>query len=478
MKKFIIGLGVLIGIILIAFFFLNDKKEQEKKTETATECKTEYNDKYTYNLGLCMNKNGTFDIVARVKVKNNSKETWNEMPFQFMPVMFTKENYPVDKSSEIKNLTVKVDGKKVKHSYLLKSYLRVPFKKHVKPGDKREITFSYTLKLSKSAPRLLQTNGNYYLAQWYPMFPVYKDRVWNMNLYEDFGETYHTKHSSFNVQYQLNKGYKLFSTDENDGEKSKGTLQTENVKEFYIAIVKNDSIVRMKKVDGVELRVIANKGNERTADAAIEIGSEAFRYFNEKIGKYPMKQLDIVLTENKLAGNMEYPGIVTAYAKKESKRDRQQDLERMIRYVVVHEIAHQWFYGVVSNDAYNEAWIDEGIAELTTDLYSNIKWGDNTYSKEPYLKTEFHVNKPSNLPLNYYTTKEYGQFIYAMPKNKMWKLFEQHGGLRVGFPFLSQYYETYKYKEVTTKEFVEFTKNYFKLKDDSYFRDWLLLEEN
>ena len=38
-------------------------------------------------------------------------------------------------------------------------------------------------------------------------------------------------------------------------------------------------------------------------------------------------------------------------------------------YVIAHEIAHQWWYGLVGNDEYNEAWVDESLTEYSTALF-------------------------------------------------------------------------------------------------------------
>jgi aminopeptidase N len=37
--------------------------------------------------------------------------------------------------------------------------------------------------------------------------------------------------------------------------------------------------------------------------------------------------------------------------------------------VIVHEIAHQWWYGLVGNNQTSNAWIDEGLAEYSTLLF-------------------------------------------------------------------------------------------------------------
>jgi aminopeptidase N len=56
--------------------------------------------------------------------------------------------------------------------------------------------------------------------------------------------------------------------------------------------------------------------------------------------------LDVVLVPFRYGG-MEYPELVFAYPSE---------------VAVVHEIAHQWWYGLVGDDQYHEPWLDESFA--------------------------------------------------------------------------------------------------------------------
>src|SRR5262249_36888287 len=42
---------------------------------------------------------------------------------------------------------------------------------------------------------------------------------------------------------------------------------------------------------------------------------------------------------------------------------------------VTHEVAHMWFYSLVGNDQYLEPWLDESLAELSSERYlgTNLK---------------------------------------------------------------------------------------------------------
>jgi len=189
------------------------------------------------------------------------------------------------------------------------------------------------------------------------------------------------------------------------------------------------------------------------ADTAVE----SFNYFQSIIGPYPHKQLDIILD----GPGMEYAGIVTV-------------TNEVRKAIIVHEIAHQWFYGIVSNDPYVDAWLDEGITVLATSLFpmndeKDLSYIDFTDKIEPL---------PSNLPLHEYLKSTQSNYIYGQSHTNLAKIFNQHGGKQTAEDFLNRYFTLYKYKEVNTDEFVRFIKYYLELKDDSLFEGWLELEKN
>ncbi|MER5486024.1 M1 family metallopeptidase [Streptomyces sp. NPDC002812] len=84
--------------------------------------------------------------------------------------------------------------------------------------------------------------------------------------------------------------------------------------------------------------------------------------FGKRFGRYPYGELDLVMSDNlDDFGNMEFPGLVLLATEPEGS-------------AVVHEIAHQWFYGIVGNDQFTSPWLDEAFAQ-----YANLTYyGDDT----------------------------------------------------------------------------------------------------
>ncbi|MBT2292972.1 hypothetical protein J7E73_28425 [Paenibacillus albidus] len=206
-----------------------------------------------------------------------------------------------------------------------------------------------------------------------------------------------------------------------------GELKAEQVKEFMLSFTRDLTPIR-QSVDDIEIKLWAGEQNPQK-EKALEIAAEALHYFNQNLGPYPHKQLDVILGDRL---SMEYPGIVTAYTSED------------VKHVLVHEIAHQWFYGMVNNDAFHEGWLDEGMAELAVSLFlQDYQFSENLYKPNGVY---------SNLPLTEFQEGEIPSVLYAQPVLKFKELLESHG--YNGMEFLRAYFSTYKYKQVDTKEFV------------------------
>ncbi|WP_143664695.1 M1 family aminopeptidase, partial [Streptomyces sp. NRRL B-24572] len=79
--------------------------------------------------------------------------------------------------------------------------------------------------------------------------------------------------------------------------------------------------------------------------------------FGKRFGRYPYGELDLVMSDTlDDFGSMEFPGLVLLWTEPEGS-------------AVVHEIAHQWFYGIVGNDQFAAPWLDESFAQYANRSY-------------------------------------------------------------------------------------------------------------
>jgi aminopeptidase N len=81
--------------------------------------------------------------------------------------------------------------------------------------------------------------------------------------------------------------------------------------------------------------------------------------FGRRFGTYPYGELDLVLNDRWTSfSGMEYPGLVLLISPQSP---------------VTHEVAHQWWYGIVGNNEYDDPWLDEAFATYSTDLHDGAQ---------------------------------------------------------------------------------------------------------
>ncbi len=423
-----------------------------------------------YVFKLALNDKGNFNVDSSITIKNTSADQWNEVLFYFIPNMFTEENSTLENPANVEIENVLVNGADASFT-LNKDTLTVLLETALLQNNELKIDFQYSFTLPEGGRRFTKNRDNYYLAQWYPMVATYRNSKWNKEEYLSYGETYHTSYSDFTLNYEIPKGYTIVTTSSLDlyPSKESGILTAKNAKEFFITILK-ESTMTEETIDDINVRVFGVAKSEKDQTEILQLSLEAIQYFQQTIGEYPYQQLDIILDEI----SMEYPGIVTAGYMNGRKLNSDA-----LKGTVVHEIAHQWFYSAISNDPFFDGWLDEGFATLTTQLFFFDLENKEIGPLDFQLKNEEEVTLPVNLPLNQYSQNgtNISNYHYYKPGIMLWNIFKENGGKEKLGEFLKAYYKTYKYQELNSLEFTRFLSHFLELKNDDYFKDWILLDK-
>jgi len=109
-------------------------------------------------------------------------------------------------------------------------------------------------------------------------------------------------------------------------------------------------------------------GQEAAGKATLGYAVAALRIYSDRFGAYPYRDLRIAPAPLSYRG-MEYPQ--ASLVGMELYGLFRDNLEML----VVHEVAHQWWYQLVHNDPVNEPWLDEALAEYSMKLYMEKLYG-------------------------------------------------------------------------------------------------------
>jgi hypothetical protein len=164
--------------------------------------------------------------------------------------------------------------------------------------------------------------------------------------------------------------------------------------------------------DAVRLRVAFSADQAAAAQRALVYMADAFTMYEQQLGAYPYRVLTVFQTTTRVGG-VEYPMLAGVTPQ---PRD-----EAFFEWLVAHEVAHQWWYGLVGSDPLREAWLDESLTQYTTLQYVRARSGDaaanrlrerffsGRYAREVQERGD---NRPGR-PTDQFSRAAYGPMIYG-----------------------------------------------------------------
>lgn len=234
------------------------------------------------------------------------------------------------------------------------------------------------------------------------------------------------------------------------------TLKADNVRDF--AVIAGNGFEKLSgKAGNITVNSWYYSGSERDkkqGEVSLKAAIDAVNAFCDAWGEYPYDTLDVVQTPYN-AGGMEYPGLVRIAEMYADLIEAEGD--ESLRLDVAHEVAHEWFYAVVGNDQYREAWLDESFAvygEFVYQLYT----GESETDVQARVDSLDCSIKQKYIDLSYdqyfdeYTGNSYINAVYKVGPVFLWKL-RQTMGQESFDAFMRAWYEEHMFKEVTTAEF-------------------------
>ncbi|GGE14805.1 peptidase [Marinithermofilum abyssi] len=422
-------------------------------------------------------RKGTVHGHLSVELPKQRTEPVRELYFRLYPNAFKKWKWgEASKPKEpgyLKVGKVKVNDVPAHHT-VKETVMKVGLSTPSLPGQPLKVDMEYELKIPKGGSRLNTFGHTAFLAQWYPMLAV-KDRDgWHTEPYTATGDPFYSQMANFEVTFEVPEGYQLITTADDRAVPAKGpiTLRQAHVRDFAAVITKDYEVVE-GKAGSTQVNLWYLKGMEGIAQELHAAAVSGMQFYGKHFGPYPYKEVDVVLGETGygIAG-MEYPGLVTSVDKIPTRKGEQPAVS-----VVVHELAHQWWYGVVGNNQVKEPWLDEGLTTFSELLYMHDKMKEDERDlllRAAQRTDEIHQEQgvTSVEPLYKYSDPIYGLMVYIRPAAMLWNLSEKIGKDKV-LDILSTYYKRYQFKTATTADFIKVANEVSGKNLRPFFDKWL-----
>lgn len=227
--------------------------------------------------------------------------------------------------------------------------------------------------------------GNFLMAgQWFPKLAVYEpagvrgrvEEGWNAHQYHANSEFY-ADYGSFRVNITVPQGTQVAATGALAGSpvaNADGTIsylyQQDDVHDFAWAASPGfiDRVSTINQADGspVEVRFFLPAQAGFSLDRQERFIAASLKWASDHYGPYPYRTLTVVTPPMNAggAGGMEYPTLITA----SYPAGQGGTADASLAMVLVHEFMHQYFYGMVGSNEFEEAWLDEGFTTYATGL--------------------------------------------------------------------------------------------------------------
>lgn len=324
-----------------------------------------------YDMTLKLNEDLTYDGEARVTFTNQTNAPLNDVLFRTYPNAAPLYGSRLDISQ------AKINGQIVEGESTLSdgTGFRMQFASPLLPGETVviELTFMAYITLDYNDSETVYGIFNFdsefetwTLANWYPSLAPWRDGRWQAQEVMGIGDAVVSETALYRVTLNLPEGYLAATTGVQLGtDASPPTFVSGPVRDFTIVAGQN-LIAIDTEIDGTRVVHWGLPDGKAAWSEVLEVAAASLELFNEKFGPYPYAELDLVSVPLQIASGVEYPGLIL---NRESLYTDANERQFFLPVVVAHEVAHQWWYGVVGNDVLADPWQDEALTSYSSYLY-------------------------------------------------------------------------------------------------------------
>ena len=425
---------------------------------------------YRMDLSLDAQANRLQETVT-VRFRNNSEDIWENIWFRDYVPEVQEHVQPGAYASNVLSVTNAQSGEELPfEADRRRGLIIVTPPKPLEPGEVLSVQFEYEADIPIAKNERFQVSGfknsngvTYKLCQFYPVLCMRRDGEWVYHPYEFNGEAFFSECADYQATLVLPQEFNVIASGEEiplhtTGGQTVWSIDAKGMRDLVIMA----STEYLEPFTGTVSHVTVNSyyatsAQRRQAELSLQAAMNSIELFEEKFGRYPYDELDVCITQMmEFAAGIEYPGLVEiAQLDKVTKSS--------VRTIVSHEVGHQWFYGVVGNDQYDEAFLDEAFAFYCQVVYMRYIDGKSKSEIADIVKTNKADRPvlPIDLGLDEYKALKgedyldsYTLAVYRSGRAFLWEV-QNVMGDDAFFAMIRQWYTAQTLKTPTIDQFLE-----------------------
>jgi hypothetical protein len=248
-----------------------------------------------------------------------------------------------------------------------RTVMAVALSNPVGPGETITLDIVFTARIPRPFARTGAIGNYFFIAQWFPKIGVLDPTgTWNCHQFHVSTEFF-SDFGTYDVRMTVPRGWPLAATgrerertDNADGTTTHRYYQ-EDVHDF--AWTTSPDFIEARDrfehpgLPPVDMRLMLQPEHASQAARHFESARATLRSYGEWFGAYPYGHITIIdpAWQSDTDG-MEYPTLFTVGTSWLLPR-----ADTYLEDTVVHELGHQWWYGMVATNEFEDAWMDEGI---------------------------------------------------------------------------------------------------------------------
>jgi hypothetical protein len=355
----------------------------------------------------------------------------------------------------------------------------------VEPGEAVTLHMNFEVQLPEAFARMGYKDNFIMAGQWFPKIAAYetqgtRGRVaegWDMHQYHANSEFY-SDFGIYSVKIDVPEEYIVAAT--GFPTKTAALVNGRKIYNYYADDVHDfawsaspdfvyfEEAYSDDNVAGTRIKLYLDPNHAAISERYMHAVKSSLQKYSEWYGPYPYSTLSVVVPPpgGNGAGGMEYPTLITAFDGSVADPSLGQ-----LETTVVHEIGHQYWYGMVASNEFEEAWLDEGFATYTEGKLMQSVYG---LSGDRTVEASYMTN-PEPLALDswqYTQPSGYVDNVYRRAELVLLGIEKRVGEAKMQ-RIMQSYFTKFQYKHPSTADFQRVVETVTKQKWTDYFNNFV-----